>query len=92
LEEFRRTSRPYTKINAEYWSTTIKESRAARLKNLKTPENNGHTQDNELDAVHTMSPLEIRVKLREMGFPTRARNVKRLQELYQMAIQSASEH
>ncbi|CAB4025093.1 Hypothetical predicted protein, partial [Paramuricea clavata] len=62
LEEFRRTSRPYTKRNAEYWSTTIKESRAARRENMKTPENNGHTQDNGLDAVHTMSPLEIWVK------------------------------
>lgn len=34
-----------------------------------------------------MSPQEIRLKLKEMGFPTRVRNMKRLQELYQLALE-----
>ena len=87
VEECRRKPRSYTKRNADYWSSTIKASQQAKHEALKTCES-AVTQDNKLDAVNNMSPLEIRDKLKEMGFPTRARNVKRLQELYQMAIQS----
>ncbi len=88
LEEFRRKPRKYTKRHEEYWSTTIKENRALRLKNLKTPEI--RSQPDDLEGIKGMSPPEIRAKLKNMGFPTRARNIKRLHELYQMAIDAAA--
>jgi hypothetical protein len=61
-------------------------------KNLRTPTtDNTQEQDEETNDVARMSPPEIRAKLKHMGFPTKVCNVKRLHELYLLAIQSVSE-
>ncbi|XP_028394537.1 uncharacterized protein LOC114518738 [Dendronephthya gigantea] len=87
LQDYERKPREYIKKNAEYWDTTIKEKRSLLRKSIQTPDE--HNQ--EQDAVAEMSPPEIRAKLKKMGYPTKVRNAKRLQELYQIAIQSAAQ-
>jgi hypothetical protein len=92
LQDYERKPREYTKRNAEYWETSIKEKRSTIRKNLRTPTtDNTQEQDEETNDVARMSPPEIRAKLKHMGFPTKVRDVKGLQELYLLAIQSVSE-
>lgn len=87
LQDYERKPREYTKKNAEYWDTTIKEKRSLLRKNMRTPDEHSQEQDD----VAAMTPPEIRAKLKKMGFPTKVRNAKRLQELYLIAIQSAAQ-
>lgn len=89
LQHLERKPREYKKKNAEYWESTIKEKRSILRKNLRTPPDNIQEQDEIPINVPGMSPPEIRAKLKQMGFPTRVRNIKRLQELYQLAMESA---
>ena len=37
-----------------------------------------------------MSPAELRQALKELGIKTRVRNVKRLQEIFNIALQNAN--
>ena len=70
LQDFERKPREYTKKNAEYWETTIKEKRSILRKNLQTPADNTQEQDEAPNDVVGMSPPEIRAKLKRMGFPS----------------------
>lgn len=82
LSECERTPRNYKKRNAEYWETTIKEKRACRSAAMK---------DNSTNDVANMATENIKAKLVEMGIRTRLRNVKRLQELLENALELASQ-
>ena len=44
---------------------------------------------NEIN-LHQMSPADLRKELKNLGFSTRVRNLKRLQEMYQDALNQAS--
>ena len=86
-----RTPRAYNKRNADYWETEIKEKRAYRraaVKNSSSPAN--PTSSNEYN-VQNMTAENIKAKLTEMGIRARLRNVKRLQELLENALQLASQ-
>ena len=91
LEHLERKPREYSKRNADYWESTIKEKRTALRESLKTPPNHDQEQDQlQPDNAMEMSPAQMRTRLKDMGHPTRARNLKRLRELYQLAIEEAS--
>lgn len=90
LSDCERTPRAYKKRNSVYWETEIKEKRArqrAAMKNSSSPP--GPNRSNEYD-VSNMNPENIKAKLTEMGIRTRLRNLKRLQELLENALQLAS--
>ena len=58
------------------------------MKNSSNPADPNNS--NEYD-VANMTPENIKAKLTEMGIRTRLRNVKKLQELLENALQSASQ-
>ena len=58
------------------------------MKNSSSPAD--PNRSNEYD-VANMTPENIKAKLAEMGITTRLRNVKRLQELLENALQLASQ-
>ena len=89
LSECERTPRNYKKRNAEYWETTIKEKRACRRAAMK--DSSSPADPNSTDDVANMTPENIKAKLAEMGIKTRLRNVKRLQELLENALELASQ-
>ena len=91
LEHLERKPRPYLKWNIEYWEPGIKEKRAALRDSLKSSPNDVQEQL-QYDSVIGMTPSQIKDKLKEMGYPTQARNIQRLQELYQLALQEASQN
>lgn len=88
LSDQERTPRQYNKRNGNYWGTGIKEIRAKRhrLCNERAP---AATDDNT-GCDTELTPEIIKDRLKNMGIKTRARCMKRLQEIYEMALQSAS--
>ena len=87
LSTMQRTPRQYKKKAADYWLSGILESRAKRPRFRQQEPSPDHTLQNIADLI----PAMIRSKLRELGVNTRVRNVKKLQEMYTTALQSATQ-
>lgn len=80
LSEYERASRKYRKQELEYWNMKIHESRAKRPKiYTKLPDDDVVSGDLMIDE---MTAEEIKDKLKEGGFKTRLRSIKKLQELF----------
>ena len=91
LSDCERTPRAYKKRNADYWESEIKEKRACRRAAMKNSSNPADPNNSNEYDVANMTPENIKAKLTEMGIRTRLRNVKKLQELLENALQSASQ-
>lgn len=87
LGELERTPRQYKKKSDDYWLSGIKESRTKRPRLINQPMAN---QEAHLDNIADLTPEMIKARLKEMGITTRVRNLKRLQEMYRSASQSAT--
>lgn len=79
LSEYERVSREYKKQEAEYWNTKIHESRAKWPK-ICTVQPDGEATSGDL-MIDDMRAEEIKSKFKEKGITTRARSLKKLQEL-----------
>ena len=86
LRDFERTPRQYKKANDDYWSRGISENRAKRLRFS----HDETSEENSVDEVESLTPEIIKSRLKGFGITTRARNIKRLQEIYRAALQFAS--
>ena len=85
LSDLQRTPRQYKKKADKYWSTSICESRSKRpWLSLE-----GQRYENEED-LSTLTPEELRARLKDLGIKTRVRNVTRLVDMYHVALQSHS--
>ena len=86
LSEVERTPRKYIKKAESYWIDGIIENKAKRprLCHRSSSEENSTS----VDETENMTPAMIKSKLKELGINTRARNLKRLQEIYQVAVQN----
>ena len=80
LYEYERASRKYRKQEPEYWNMEIHESRAKRPKIFtELPDDDVVSGD---IMIYEMTAEEIKDKLKERGFTTRLRSIKKLQELF----------
>jgi len=79
LRSIERTPRNYTKRKNEYWHNDIKEKREnnKRRRLLEKPDESDQPD---------LTAVDLRQKLNDLGIKTRARNVKRLQEMYEDAL------
>jgi hypothetical protein len=86
LSEVERTPRKYIKKAESYWIDGIIENRAKRprLCHGSSSEENSTS----VDETENMTPEMIKSKLKELGINNRERNLKRLQEIYQVALQN----
>ena len=50
-----------------------------------------NVNDSNIPNAENMSPAELRQALKELGIKTRVRNVKRLQEMFNIALQNANQ-
>lgn len=82
LSDSQRTPRRYQKKTDEYWSTGIRESRSKRPRLC----NQEQADENE-DNLSTLTPEELRLRLKDLGIKTRVRNVTRLLDMYHIALQ-----
>ena len=83
LSDLQRTPRQYKKKADEYWSAGICESRSKR------PRLSHEEQPYEHDeGLSTLTPEELRARLKDLGIKTRVRNVTRLVDMYRVALQS----
>lgn len=90
--EHQRTPRQYTTRSIQYWENDLLEKRAKHKRQRTTVDSTGrdaHNMSNEIN-LHQMSPADLRKELKILGFSTRVRNLKRLQEMYQDALNQAS--
>ena len=81
--EHQRTPRSYNKRNAQYWENDLFEKRAKHKElrmSISTTEE--VTQRN----IQQMSAVELKEELKKLGIATRVRNVKRLQEMFEAAL------
>lgn len=85
LSDLQRTPRQYSKKAGEYWSAGICESRSKRPRLC----NQEPTDDNEED-LSTLTPKELRARLKDLGVKTRVQNTTRLVDMYRVALQSRS--
>ena len=72
-----RTPRSYIKRKDNYWKGLIKDDRKKRHR-LSTEQ----VEEDEKVDIETLTPKEIRAKLKELGVITKWRNLKKLKELY----------
>lgn len=91
LSDCEQTPRAYKKRNGDYWETEIKEKCARRRAVMKNSSSPADPNSRDEYDVANMTPENIKAKLTEMGIRTRLRNVKRLQELLENALQLASQ-
>ena len=83
--EHARVHRHYTKSNTEYWdkyrqsNTEIRESRNKRRK-LSAAHDDVTEGSSDLD-IQSLSPNEIKEKLKELGVPARVRKLEKLQAI-----------
>ena len=92
FSNFERTPRQYKKRKAAYWENDIKEKRAKQLSNIqaeKTTNLHELWESNQVD-IQNMTPTDIRDGLKKMGLTTRARNLKKLQQMFKDAMLSCS--
>ena len=78
--EHERTPREYTKRGIQYWENDLLEKRAKHKQQRTTVDSTGrdaHNMSNEIN-LHQMSPADLRKELKNLGFSTRVRNLKRL--------------
>ena len=80
LSDVRRTPRRYEKKSDDYWSKGIRESRSKR------PRLSNETSENE-DTLLTLTPDELRSRLKDLGIKTKVKNVTRLLDMYRIALQ-----
>ena len=88
LSDLERTPREYKKTSNDYWYTGIKEVRAKRQR--LCCQEQGNTSSNEVCSIQDLAPEVIKARLKDMGILTRVRNPKRLQEIYEDALQANS--
>ena len=88
LSNFERTPRQYHKRKAAYWETDINEKRAKQLSHIQA-EKTSNLHETQVD-VENMTPTDIKEKLKEMGITTRARNIKKLQQMFRDAMLACS--
>lgn len=86
LSTFERAPRQYQKRKSEYWENDIKEKRAKQLTNIQTEKTSRLPCDNDHIDIENMTPADIRNRLKEMGVTTRARNLKKLQQMLKDAM------
>lgn len=86
LGEFERTKQQYKKADNNYWAGGITESRAKRPRFS----NDEESQESRVDEIDRLTPEMIKARLTDLGFKTRAKKLKRLQEIYRAALQSVS--
>ena len=92
LSNFERTPRQYNKRKATYWENDIKEKRAKQLSNIQAEKTSNlyeTCESNQAD-IENMTPTDIRERLKEMGVTTRARNLKKLQQMFKDAMLACS--
>ena len=87
--EHQRTPREYTKRSMQYWENDLQERRKKHKWRVLAISSERAT-DNRIDDIQQMSPTELRKELKCLGVSTRIRNIKRLQEMYQDALNQAS--
>ena len=87
--EHQRTPREYTKRSMQYWENDLQERRE-KHKRRRLAISSERATDNRIDDIQQMSPTELRKELKCLGVSTRIRNIKRLQEMYQDALNQAS--
>ena len=85
LGDLQRTPRQYKKKADEYWSTGICES-CSKRPHLS---HEGQPYENEED-LSTLTPEELRARLKVLDIKTRVRNVPKLVDMYCVALQSHS--
>lgn len=88
LSNFERTPRQYNKTKAAYWENDIKEQRAKQLSNIQA-EKTSILHETQVD-IENMTPSDIKERLKEMGVTTRARNLKKLQQMFRDAMLACS--
>ena len=81
LYEYEGVSRKYRKQKPEYWNMKIHESRAKRPKIFTELPDDHHVVSGDL-MIDEMTAEEKKDKLKERGFTTRLRSIKKLQELF----------
>ena len=85
LSDLQRTPRLYKKKVDEYWSAGICESRSKRPRLSHEEQAYKHNED-----LSSLTPEELRARLKDLGIKTRVRNVTRLVDMYRVALQSHS--
>ena len=91
LSQLQRTPRTYQKRSAQYWDHDLREKRAKQKHRMDDERQaNTNVKDSRVPDAENMSPTELRQALKELGVKTRVRNVKRLQEMFRIALQNAS--
>lgn len=90
LAECERTPRQYVKQNAEYWGNEIRVQRAKRkrISCELLPEDN--LQNASVVDIESLSIVEVKSKLKEMGIVTRLRSEKKIKELLRKTINDAN--
>ena len=76
LSHCERQTRPYQKRNNDYWETMIKDSRSKRLRVSGPIEEQVEAND-----IESLTAVEIKQKLKDLGITTKLRNLKKLREL-----------
>ena len=84
LSDKERVRRSYNKTNIEYWENELKETRSKRRKAEvgPSPELQQSNTMHLLD-IQSLSAVEIREKLKELGVMTRVRKLEKLREILQ---------
>ncbi len=85
--EHHRTPREYQKRSMQYWENDLLEKRAKQKRQNLTEADTNTSQIN----LQQMSPADLRKELKNFGVSTRVRNLKRLQEMYQDALNQAGQ-
>ncbi|XP_028417002.1 uncharacterized protein LOC114541217 [Dendronephthya gigantea] len=86
ISEHERTPRAYTKRSAQYWENDLLERREKHKRLGKTQRIGNPSQAAVQHNIEQLSPAELRKQLKTLGVSTRARNLKRLQQMYQDAL------
>ncbi len=88
--EHHRTPREYQKRSMQYCENDLLEKRAKRKRQKLVNLTEGDTNTSQIN-LQQMSPADLRKELKNFGVSTRVRNLKRLQEMYQDALNQAGQ-
>jgi hypothetical protein len=92
LSQLQRTPRTYQKRSAQYWEHDLMEKRTKQKRRMDDERQvNTNVNDSNVPNAENMSPTELREGLRGLGVKTRVQNVKRLQEMFNIALKNPSE-